>query len=105
MKDKTITISKHEVVLDSTFVEDTWELAFGADAWTRQFTDEDVFQRLKEYERKAFAWDTMREEHQPNEDDEDTQEDYDLRKKMDEYLSCYPNHLPRLIEELRDTDE
>jgi len=40
-------------------------------------------------ERKAFAWDTMWEEHQPNDVDEDTQHDYDLREKMETYLgSC-----------------
>ena len=38
---------------------------------------------------KALAWDTMWEEHQPNDVDEDTQHDYDLREKMGTYLgSC-----------------
>jgi len=90
-EDKTITISKHEVVLDRTFAEDTWELAFGDGAWTNQYEDEDVYQKLKEYEQKAFAWDTMWEEHQPNKDDEDTQEDYDLREKMETYLGGCKN--------------
>jgi hypothetical protein len=83
-EDKTITISKHEVVLDRMFAEDTWEIAFGDDAWEKGYTDEDVYQKLSEYERKAFAWDAMWEEHQPS--DDDTQEDYDLREKMENYL-------------------
>ena len=83
-EDRTLTISKHEVVLDRLFAEDVWELAFEND-----YTDADVLHTLKGYERKALAWDTMWEEHQPNEDDEDTQEDYDLREKMETYLgSC-----------------
>ena len=53
------------------------------------FTDEDVLHKLKEFSKKAFAWDTMWNEHQPNNTDEDTQEDYDLREKMETYLrSC-----------------
>ena len=84
-------ISKHEVLLDRMFAEDTWEIAFGDDAWHKGYTDEDVYHKLKEYESKALAWDTMWEEHQPNDEDEDTQEDYDLREKMETYLeSCKP---------------
>ena len=87
--DRTITISKHEVVLDRMFAEDTWELAFGDNAFENDFTDADVLHKLKEFSKKAFAWDTMYEEHQPNDVDEDTQDDYDLREKMDTYLgSC-----------------
>jgi len=97
MSDVTIMLSKHEVVLDRMFAEDTWELAFGDDAWENGHTDEDVYQKLKEFSKKAFAWDTMYEEHQPKDSsieqswlaDEDTQENYDLREKMDTYLgSC-----------------
>ena len=88
-EDRTLTISKHEVVLDRLFAEDVWELAFGDNAFETDYTDADVLHTLKGYERKALAWDTMWEEHQPNEDDEDTQEDYDLREKMETYLgSC-----------------
>ena len=88
-EDRTLTISKHEVVLDRLFAEDVWELAFGDNAFENDYTDADVLHTLKDYERKALAWDTMWEEHQPNEDDEDTQEDYDLREKMETYLgSC-----------------
>jgi|TARA_Y100000310_G_scaffold255432_1_gene262885 hypothetical protein len=89
MSDVTIVLSKHEVVVDRLFAEDVWELAFGDNAFENGYTDEDVLYTLKGYERKALAWDTMWEEHQPNEDDEDTQEDYDLREKMETYLgSC-----------------
>ena len=89
MSDITIMLSKHEVVLDRMFAEDTWELAFGDDAWENGYTDEDVYHKLKEFTHKAHAWDTMWEEHQPNDEDEDTQADYDLREKMETYLgSC-----------------
>lgn len=89
MSDVTIVLSKHEVVLDRVFAEDTWELAFGDNAWEDGYTDTDVLHTLKEYKTKALAWDTMWEEHQPNDVDEDTQADYDLREKMETYLgSC-----------------
>jgi len=89
MSDVTIVLSKHEVVLDRMFAEDTWELAFGDNAFENDFTDADVLHKLKEFSKKAFAWDTMYEEHQPNDVDEDTQDDYDLREKMETYLgSC-----------------
>ena len=32
-EDRTLTISKHEVVLDRLFAEDVWELAFGDNAF------------------------------------------------------------------------
>ena len=89
MSDITIVLSKHEVVLDRMFAEDTWELAFGDNAFENDFTDADVLHKLKEFSHKAHAWDTMWEEHQPNDEDEDTQADYDLREKMETYLgSC-----------------
>jgi|TARA_R110000851_G_scaffold304259_2_gene462061 hypothetical protein len=48
-----------------------------------------VLKVLRDYVDKGFAWDTMWEEHQPNDEDEDTQADYDLREKMENYLrSC-----------------
>tara|TARA_R110000823_G_scaffold211748_1_gene341995 strand:- start:58 stop:423 length:366 start_codon:yes stop_codon:yes gene_type:complete len=38
---------------------------------------------------KALAWDTMYASHQPSDDYEDTQEDYDLREEMEVCLmSC-----------------
>jgi hypothetical protein len=87
--DRTVTISKHEVILDRLFAEDVWELAFGDNAFENDYTDADVLHTLKEYSVKALAWDAMYEEHQPNDEDEDTQADYDLREKMETYLgSC-----------------
>ena len=90
MSDKFVTVvPKHEVIVDRLFAEDVWELAFGDNAFENGYTHQDVLYTLRDYERKALAWDTMWEEHQPNEDDEDTQEDYDLREKMETYLgSC-----------------
>jgi hypothetical protein len=88
MEDRTLTISKHEVVLDRLFAEDVWELSFGDNAFENDFTDADVLHKLKEYSLKALAWDTMYQEAQPD-DNEDTQENYDLREKMETYLrSC-----------------
>ena len=86
--DRTITISKHEVVLDRMFAEDTWELAFGDNAWEVGYTDADVLHTLKGYRAKALAWDTMYDKNLYDVD-ADTQADYDLREKMDTYLgSC-----------------
>ena len=87
-RDRTLTISKHEVVLDRMFAEDTWELAFGDNAFENDFTDEDVLHKLKEFSKKAIAWDTMYQEAQPD-DNEDTQKNYDLREKMETYLGSY----------------
>jgi hypothetical protein len=88
MEDRTLTISKHEVVLDRLFAEDLWELAFGDNAFENDFTDADVLHVLKGYSAKALAWDIMYQEAQPD-DNEDTQENYDLREKMETYLgSC-----------------
>ena len=99
--DRTITISKHEMVLDRMFVEDVWELAFGCvDAG--QYTDEEVLSKLREFSDKALAWDNMYQDHEQGFRDEDTEEDYEMREKMDSYLSHYPNHLPRLIKEMED---
>ena len=60
MEDRTLTLSKHEVVLNRMFAEDTWELAFGADAGEDgHYDDEDVYQKLMEYSNKALAWDKL----------------------------------------------
>jgi hypothetical protein len=88
MRDVTIVLSKHEVVLDRMFAEDTWELAFGDNAFENDFTDADVLHKLKEFSKKALAWDTMYQEAQPD-DNEDTQKNYDLREKMETYLGSY----------------
>ena len=52
------------------------------------FTDADVLHKLKDFSKKALAWDTMYQEAQPDHN-EDTQKNYDLREKMETYLgSC-----------------
>tara|TARA_R100001377_G_C3181005_1_gene106653 strand:+ start:1035 stop:1307 length:273 start_codon:yes stop_codon:yes gene_type:complete len=86
MSDVTIVISKHEVVLDRLFAEDTWELAFGDNAWEGGYTDADVLHTLKEFSKKAFAWDSMYEDHITEEGEDDKEEWYELREKMDTYL-------------------
>jgi hypothetical protein len=55
-EDKTITLNKHEVVLDRDFVEEVWELAFGHDAWNKGFNDQEVLDKLKQYEAHALKW-------------------------------------------------
>ena len=54
MEDKVITLSKHEVVLNRDFVEEVWQLAYGADAWEREISDEEVLQKLKQFEAHAL---------------------------------------------------
>ena len=39
-EDKKITLSKDLVALDRDFVEEVWELAFSADAWSKGFNDD-----------------------------------------------------------------
>ncbi len=56
MEDRQIVLSKHEVVLDRDFVEEVWELAFGHDAWEREFSDDEVLEKLKQYEAHALKW-------------------------------------------------
>ena len=93
-EDRTLTISKHEVVLDRLFAEDVWELAFGDNAFENGYTDEDVLHTLKGYERKALAWDTMYEDHQPPVvEEEDTEENYEMREKMDSFLESVKQEL------------
>ena len=56
MEDKVITLSKHEVVLNRDFVEEVWQLAYGADAWEREISDEEFLQNLKQFEAHALKW-------------------------------------------------
>ena len=56
MEDKVITLSKHEVVLNRDFVEEVWQLAYGADAWEREISDEEVLLKLKQFEAHALKW-------------------------------------------------
>ena len=87
-EDRTLSISKHEVVLDRMFAEDVWELSFGDNAFENDFTDADVLHKLKDFSKKALAWDTMYQEAQPDHN-EDTQKNYDLREKMETYLGSH----------------
>jgi hypothetical protein len=86
--DRTVTISKHEVILDRLFTEDVWELAFGDNAFENDYTDQDVLHTLKSFSKKALAWDAMYEELLPEEGNyaEDTEANYELREKMEFYL-------------------
>ncbi len=58
-ENRTVTLSKHEVVLDIDTVDAIWEVAFGADAWNREFSDSDVIMALKNYEKKAHMYDQI----------------------------------------------
>ena len=60
-ENRTVTLSKHEVVLDIDTVDAIWEVAFGADAWNREFSDSDVIMALKNYEKKAHMYDQILE--------------------------------------------
>ena len=59
MEDRTLTLSKHEVVLERSFRDDTWELAFGDNAWEKSYSHYDVSEKLMEYSNKALAWDKL----------------------------------------------
>jgi hypothetical protein len=37
-------------------VEEVWELAFGHDAWNKGFNDQEVLDKLKQYEAHALKW-------------------------------------------------
>jgi len=56
MEDRQIVLSKHEVVLDRDFVEEVWELAFGEDAWNKEYSDQEVLEKLKQYSAQAIKW-------------------------------------------------
>tara|TARA_B100000519_G_scaffold160871_1_gene142860 strand:+ start:207 stop:431 length:225 start_codon:yes stop_codon:yes gene_type:complete len=55
-KDRTVTLSKHEVVLDLDVVESIWEIAFGADAWEKNYSCEEVINCLNEFQKKAYKY-------------------------------------------------
>ena len=82
-------LGKHEVILDRVFAEDTWELAFGDGAWENQYEDEDVYQKLREHERKARAWDAMYGDHSRGDEEDYAGEDFELLIKMDTYLGDF----------------
>ena len=62
-EDRSLTISKHEVVLDRLFAEGVWELAFGDHAFENEYTNEDVYHKLNAFSKKASAWDTTYAKH------------------------------------------
>jgi len=84
--DRTVNISKHEVVLDRLFAEDVWELAFGDNAFENDYTDADVLHTLKSFSKKALAWDMLAESVAFECPEDDTQYAYDLREKMNAFL-------------------
>jgi hypothetical protein len=43
-----ITLDKHETVVDKDFVEAVFEIAFGEDAIDKDYSYDDVINRLKE---------------------------------------------------------
>jgi len=52
-----IVLSKHEMVVDSEFVEDVFELAFGDDAINKGYTYDEVLVQLREFSDKALEID------------------------------------------------
>jgi len=58
---RTVTLSKHEVVLDIDTVDTIWEIAHGADGWNREFTDTETIKVLQSFEKKAHMYDQMLE--------------------------------------------
>ena len=60
-ENRTVTLSKHEVVLDIDTVDAIWEIAHGADGWNREFPDNETIKVLQSYEKKAHMYDQMLE--------------------------------------------
>jgi len=56
-RDRTVTLSKHEVVLERDATEDIWEVAFGADAFKKGYTDQEVLKVLRSFSDKALKLD------------------------------------------------
>ena len=54
---RTVTLSKHEVVLDLDTVDMIWEVAHGADGWERNFPANETIRILQAYEKKAHMLD------------------------------------------------
>jgi len=78
-------ILDYEVAVDKLFAQDVWALAFGYNGWNNAYTHEDVLYRLRQHCVKALAWDRMYHDHEQGFKDEDTEEDYEMREKMDTY--------------------
>ena len=51
-ENRTVTLSKHEVVLDIDTVDAIWEIAHGEDGWNRKFPDIETINVLNNYEKK-----------------------------------------------------
>ena len=60
-ENRTVTLSKHEVVLYIDTVDAIWEIAHGADGWNREFPDNETIKVLQSYEKKAHMYDQMLE--------------------------------------------
>ena len=58
-KNRTVTLSKHEDVLDLDTVDMIWEIAHGADAWNRDFPDNETIKVLQSFEKKAHLYDQI----------------------------------------------
>ena len=56
-ENRTVTLSKHEVVLDLDTVDMIWEIAHGADGWERNFPANETIRILQAYEKKAHMLD------------------------------------------------
>ena len=56
-ENRTVTLSKHEVVLDLDTVDMIWEIAHGADGWERDFPDNETIKVLQSFEKKAHMLD------------------------------------------------
>ena len=56
-ENRTVTLSKHEVVLDIDTVDTIWEIAHGADGWKRDFPPNETIRILQAYEKKAHMLD------------------------------------------------
>ena len=58
-ENRTVTLSKHEVVLDLDTVDMIWKIAHGAEAWEREFPDNETIKVLQSFEKKAHLYDQI----------------------------------------------
>ena len=58
-ENRTVTLSKHEVVLDLVTVDMIWEIAHGAEALEREFPDNETIKVLQSFEKKAHLYDQI----------------------------------------------
>ena len=57
--DRTVTLSKHEMVIDRDVFDSILEIAHGAEAVDRDFSTEETLQVLKNYAAKAHNHDSL----------------------------------------------